>query len=72
LVVARTTLGTINHTLLTLAAVRQRGLLVDRVILAGPANADSRIAVEEYGQVRVTEMPWLTPLTSRTLRGCKA
>jgi dethiobiotin synthetase len=41
-IVARRSLGTINHTLLTLEAARARGLAVAGVVLnqAGPANAD--------------------------------
>ena len=58
LVVARGTLGTINHTLLTLEALRARGLAVAGVILNGPAAAGNRAAIESFGRVRVlAEIP---------------
>ena len=52
-VVSRSTLGTINHTLLTLAALRARHLAVAGVIMNGPLNDDNRQAIETYGQVPV-------------------
>jgi dethiobiotin synthetase len=45
IVVARSTLGTINHTLLTLEALRTRGLPVAGVVMVGPRNADNREAI---------------------------
>jgi dethiobiotin synthase len=63
LLIARTTLGTINHTLLTLEALRSRALRVAGVMMIGEPNADNRAAIEEYGRVPVVaEMPFLTPL----------
>jgi dethiobiotin synthase len=52
-VVARSTLGTINHTLLTLAALRARAVPVAGVILNGPRNPGNRQAIEAYGRVRI-------------------
>ncbi len=49
LVAARSTLGTINHTLLTLAALGRAGIEVSGVALIGPENADNRAAIERYG-----------------------
>jgi dethiobiotin synthase len=63
LVVARSGLGTINHTLLTLEAVRARGLPVAGVMMMGEPNANNRAAIEHYGRIPViAEMPFLTPL----------
>jgi dethiobiotin synthase len=63
LVVARTSLGTINHTLLTLEALRARRLRVAGVFMVGEPNPDNRAAIEQYGNVRViAEMPFLAPL----------
>ncbi len=63
LVVARSGLGTINHTLLTLEALRARSLRVGGVMMIGEPNADNRAAIERYGHVPVVaEMPFLTPL----------
>ena len=53
LLVARTTLGTINHTLLSLAALRARALEVRGVILVGKPDRENRKAIERYGKVRV-------------------
>jgi dethiobiotin synthase len=41
-VVARSTLGTINHTLLTLEALRSRSLCVAGVVMVGESNPDNR------------------------------
>ncbi len=67
-VVARTTLGTINHTLLTLEALRARAVEVAGVILVGPQNLDNRAAIEGFGRLPVVgELPILAPLTARSL-----
>jgi dethiobiotin synthetase len=52
-VAARTTLGTINHTLLTLAALRSAHLDIRGVVLIGEENIENRKAIEHYGKVRV-------------------
>jgi len=53
IVVARGALGTINHTLLTLEALRARRLPVAGVILNGPPDAGTLAAIERFGAVRV-------------------
>ena len=63
-IVARSTLGTINHTLLTIEALRRRSLTIAGVVLVGPPNADNRQAIEQYGDVRVLgDMPIFDALT---------
>lgn len=52
-VASRTTLGTINHTLLTLAALRAAALDVRGVVLIGAENVENRRAIEDYGNIRV-------------------
>jgi len=52
-IAARTSLGTINHTLLTLSALRGAHLNVHGVVLIGAKNIDNRCAIEHYGDVRV-------------------
>lgn len=72
-VVGRSSLGTINHTLLTLEALRQRSLAVCGVVMVGESNPENRAAIEHYGQVAVLgDMPHWNLLTSETLRqwGC--
>jgi dethiobiotin synthetase len=68
IVVARSTLGTINHTLLTLEALRAHQVAVAGVVMVGPRNADNREAIEMYGRTTVIgELPPLVPLSRRTL-----
>ncbi len=53
-VAARTALGTINHTLLTLAAMRNAHIDIRGVVLIGPENAENPYrAIEHYGAIRV-------------------
>ncbi len=73
LLVARSTLGTINHTLLSLDALRSRGLPVAGVILTGPPNAGNRSAIERFGQVRVlAELPRVDPLDGAAIERLSA
>ncbi|MEO8504791.1 MAG: dethiobiotin synthase [Acidobacteriota bacterium] len=66
--VARGTLGTINHTLLTLEAARVRGLEIAGVILNGRCEAENRRAIERFGQVEILgELPPIEPLTADSL-----
>jgi dethiobiotin synthetase len=60
LVVARPGLGTVNHTLLTVEAVRRGGLEVAAVVLNGDDPlADSNAAlIEEFGDVPAVRKPW--------------
>ena len=67
-VAARTTLGTINHTLLTLQALRTQGLDVAKVVMVGDPNPDNREAIQDYGDVEVDELPWIRPLTPEGVR----
>jgi malonyl-CoA O-methyltransferase len=67
--VARSTLGTINHTLLSLEALNGRGIAVAGVVMVGPPNAGNRAAIEVHGQVRVlAELPWLDRIDADALR----
>ena len=52
-VAARTALGTINHTLLTLAALRNAQIDIRGVVLIGAENIENRRAIEHYGDIRV-------------------
>ncbi|MDT8872358.1 dethiobiotin synthase [Komagataeibacter rhaeticus] len=61
--VARSALGTINHTLLSLAALSARGLHVAGVILNGPPEPLARSAIERHGQVRIlADFPPVIPM----------
>jgi dethiobiotin synthetase len=65
---ARTTLGTLNHTLLSLEALRRRAIPVIGVALLGAAHADNARTIAEFGRVRVLgRLPHLDPLTPESL-----
>jgi dethiobiotin synthetase len=71
IVVARSGLGTINHTLLTLEALAARRLTVAGVVMNGPLDPSNRAAIETYGRVAVIgELPPLEPLTANALNAC--
>lgn len=68
LVVARSSLGTINHTLLTLEALRNRNLEICGVIMNGESNNENRKAIEHFGKTRVlAQMPKFETLDFETL-----
>nr|HEV7954648.1 dethiobiotin synthase [Candidatus Acidoferrales bacterium] len=68
LLAARSSLGTINHTTLSLAALRNAGVEVAGVVMIGAPNVENRAAIEEYGKVRVMgEIPWLTEINRGVL-----
>ena len=67
--VARSGLGTLNHTLLSLEALRQRRIKVLGLILNGPAHADNPATLEQFGGVPVLgHLPPLQPLTAEALQ----
>ncbi len=67
-VVAASALGTINHTLLTLEALRSRSLCVAGVVMVGDPNPENRAAIEQFGDISVLgEMPRFPSLTSQEL-----
>jgi dethiobiotin synthase len=68
IVAARTELGTINHTLLTLAALRDASVAVCGVALIGNENFENRRAIERYGNARVVgHIPILKKIDRATL-----
>lgn len=66
---ARTTLGTINHSLLSIAALRAQGVAIRGVAFIGDENVESERIIADMGGVRrLGRLPHLAPLTSETLR----
>jgi dethiobiotin synthetase len=53
ILVSRSGLGTINHSLLTINCLRQAGVSIAGVIMNGSLNKSNRAAIENYGQVPV-------------------
>ncbi|MET2829275.1 dethiobiotin synthase [Mesorhizobium shangrilense] len=65
---ARTALGTINHTLLSIEALRARSIPLIGVAFIGEEMADSQRTIAEFGNVAVLgRLPHLDPLTHETL-----
>jgi dethiobiotin synthetase len=65
---ARTGLGTINHTLLSIEALRARSVPLLGVAFIGDEMADTQRTIAEMGNVRVIgRLPRLAPLTPETL-----
>jgi dethiobiotin synthetase len=66
---ARTTLGTINHTLLSVEAIRTRGIPLLGVAFIGDDNNDSEDIIVALGRTRrLGRLPFLMPLTADSLR----
>ncbi|MET4897341.1 dethiobiotin synthase [Sphingomonadaceae bacterium jetA1] len=66
--VARTGLGTINHSLLSIEALRSRGVAVLGVAFVGDAVEDSEATIAAIGGVkRLGRLPRLTRLNRETL-----
>ena len=69
ILVARTTLGTINHCLLSMEALRRRRVPVLGVAFVGDAEPDVESTIVAMGRVRrLGRLPRLDPLTPTTLR----
>lgn len=67
-VVARTGLGTINHSLLTLEALRARGVPVLGLAFVGEANADNEATICAMGRAkRLGRLPILPEITPAAL-----
>lgn len=68
IVCAHTGLGTINHSLLTIEALRARGVPIHGIAFVGDAVEDSEAIVAKIGGVRrLGRLPRLDPLTDETL-----
>jgi malonyl-CoA O-methyltransferase len=67
-VASRTALGTINHTLLTIAAIRNAKLDLRGVVMIGEENIDNRRAIERFGNIAVIGfIPWLHDINRAAL-----
>lgn len=70
---ARTSLGTINHSLLSLEALRSRDVPIAGIAFVGDANAESERVICAIGNVRrLGRLPWLDPLDAASLRAAFA
>jgi dethiobiotin synthase len=69
LLVARSGLGTINHTLLSLEKLKTSGIEVVGVVMNGPTDESNRRAIEHFGKVRVlAEVEPMAEINAETLK----
>ena len=65
---ARTSLGTINHTLLSLEAIRARKIPLLGIAFIGEANEDSESIIVKLGKAkRLGRLAMVSPLNAKTL-----
>lgn len=70
---ARTGLGTLNHTLLSLEALARRGLPVAGVVFSGDDHPRNIETIRRLGGIPVLgRIPWLDPLTPDALAAAAA
>jgi len=70
---ARTTLGTINHSLLSVEALRARSVTIAGIAFIGDENRESEQIIADLGRVRhLGRLPHLDPLTGPSLRAAFA
>lgn len=68
LLVARTALGTINHSLLSLAALRERGISCAGIVFVGEAHDDNEAVIPAFGNVPMLgRLPWIGALDAAAL-----
>jgi dethiobiotin synthetase len=66
-------LGTINHSLLSIEALRARGVAIAGVAFIGDENQESERIIADLGQVRhLGRLPHIEPLTGPSLRAAFA
>jgi len=66
---ARTGLGTINHSLLSIEALRARGVSIAGIAFIGEPNEENERIIPELGKVPcLGRLPYLDPLDADTLR----
>jgi dethiobiotin synthetase len=68
ILVARTGLGTLNHTLLSLEALKHRNLNVLGIVLNGPPHKDNPKTLEQFGDTKIlASLPIFEKVTSKVL-----
>jgi len=68
ILVAATRLGTINHSLLSIEALKRRAIPILGIAFVGDENADSERTIAEMGRVtRLGRLPRIDPLTPSAL-----
>ena len=68
ILVARTSLGTINHSLLSIVAMKRRGIMMHGIAFVGEANEDNEALITDFAGVkRLGRLPLIDPLNRATL-----
>ncbi len=62
ILVAKSSLGTLNHSLLSIEALKKRNLNIHSVVMVGPPNESNRQTIERLSKIPVFEFPWLENL----------
>jgi dethiobiotin synthetase len=66
---ASTRLGTINHSLLSIEALKRRAIPILGIAFIGDEIADTERTIVDFGGIkRLGRLPWAEPLTSENLR----
>ena len=69
MLVARSTLGTLNHTLLSIEALRRRNIPILGVVMNGPEHESNRETIRHFGDVEIlAEIDTIDPLTPDSLQ----
>jgi dethiobiotin synthetase len=69
IIVASTRLGTINHSLLTIEALRSRGVPIHGIAYIGPEASDSEQVICEIGKIdRLGRLPMIDHLSPTSLK----
>jgi len=69
ILVARSTLGTLNHTFLSIEALRKRDIPVLGVVMNGPRHQSNYDAIQHYGEIEVlAEIQELEAINPQTLQ----
>lgn len=68
---ARTGLGTINHTLLSLEALWARDINVQGLIFIGDNNDDNMVTIKEFSKAKILgHIPMMEELNAQSLQDC--
>tara|TARA_Y100001968_G_scaffold44014_3_gene34102 strand:+ start:4395 stop:5042 length:648 start_codon:yes stop_codon:yes gene_type:complete len=69
ILVARSGLGTLNHTLLSLEALKKRLIPIIGIVLNGPPHQDNAKTLEQFGKIPIlAHIPHLEDLTASQLQ----
>ena len=65
--VSRHYLGSINHTLMSIEVLKQRGLPIAGIVFVCEANAETERIIARSGVTIIGRIPWLEELTPQTI-----